>query len=71
MTCSNETNQWLARYTPSHFSISKGGVLELASVAIDGILLDEIVVTVLAVVEERKRRSRSSHAAASGGGGGC
>ena len=54
MTCSKETNQWLARYTPSNFSMSKGGVLELASPAVDGILLDELVVTALAVVQERK-----------------
>lgn len=67
MTCSNEINQWLARYTSSNFSMSKGGVLELASPAVNGILLDEIIVTALAVVQERKRREGASSAAAAGG----
>lgn len=60
MTCSDETNQWLARYRSSKFSLSKGGVLELASPAIDGILLDEVVISALAVVEERKRTERAA-----------
>lgn len=66
MTCTDETDQWFARCTSSHFSLSKGGVLELASPAVDGILLDELVVTVLAVLQERKRRERSSSAASGG-----
>ena len=55
MTCSDESNQWFARYMASHFSLSKGGVLELASPSINGILLDEIVVTVVRRVEGRRR----------------
>lgn len=51
MTCSNETGQWLARYS----SKSKGGVLELAGPMVDGMLLDEIVVSALAILQEAKR----------------
>ena len=58
MTCSNETNEWLARFLPSSFSLSKGGVLELASPAVDGFLLEEIIMTALAVMQERKERRR-------------
>ena len=51
ITCYNQTGQWLARYKPS-----KGGLLELASPAVDGALLDELVVTALGIVQEAKRR---------------
>lgn len=68
VTCSNETNQWLARFSPSSFSLSKGGVLELASPAVDGILLDEIIVTALAIMQERKRRQHSSSSASGANG---
>ena len=37
MTCVNATNQWLAHYKPSRFSLTKGGVVELASPAVDDI----------------------------------
>lgn len=53
MTCFNESNQWLARFTVSGGFFIKTGVLELACPEVDGNLLDEIVISFLAYGEER------------------
>lgn len=55
------TNQhWLARFKPESLSEKKPGVLELAGPGIGGVLLDELVVTLLAVVQEGKRREAAA-----------
>lgn len=63
LTCSNEAKQWLARFEPAGFSMTKIGVLELAGPAVDGALLDELVITALAVVQEEKRRKSATDTA--------
>lgn len=71
MTCSIDngsstnakTDQWLARYKQSTWSMSKVGALELASPAVNGILLDEIVVSAVALVEEQQRNADAAGAA--------
>ena len=65
LTCFSNatTNQWLARFKPESLSAKKPGVLELASAAVGGVLLDELVVTLLAVVQEGKRREAAAEGA--------
>ena len=57
--------QLVARFEWNHLAISKSGTMEVSS-AVQGVFLDEVVVSGLGMYEMQRRRSGSS----SGGNGG-
>ena len=64
----NQKKEWIARFDASLFAMSKQGKLHIVNGGINGVALDEIVVSGCAMVQhERRRRAASS----SGGGGGA
>lgn len=59
----------IARFEPTAFATRKVGKVELWSARVQGVLLDEVVVSVMAIVElERRRRANNSGAGAGVGG---
>lgn len=66
----NQRKDWIAKFDASLFSMSKTGKLHVVNGAINGVALDEIVVSGAAMVQHERRR-RSSSGAAGGGGGGA
>ncbi|KAL9003255.1 MAG: hypothetical protein Q9188_003870 [Gyalolechia gomerana] len=62
----NGRKEWIAKFDASLFSMSKTGKLHVVNGSINGVALDEIVVSGTAMVQHERRR----RAASSGGGGG-
>ncbi|KAL8827582.1 MAG: hypothetical protein Q9170_006957 [Blastenia crenularia] len=62
----NTKKEWLAKFDASLFSMSKTGKLHIVNGGINGVALDEIVVSGCAMVQHERRR----RAASAGGGGG-
>ncbi|KAL8716695.1 MAG: hypothetical protein Q9225_005993 [Loekoesia sp. 1 TL-2023] len=65
----NQRKEWIARFDASLFSMSKTGKIHVSNGGINGVALDEIVVSGCAMVQHERRRAASS--SGGGGGGGC
>ena len=72
MICLDQQEKVCAKFENSMWALQKDGKFEVGP-SVNGVLMDEVVVTGLAMLEARRRQSRSSagaSAAAGGGGGG-
>lgn len=68
MICLDQQEKVCAKFENSMWAWQKDGKFEVGPF-VNGVLMDEIVVTGLAMLEARRRQKRQS--AAAGGGGGC
>ena len=67
MLCLDQREQLIARFSSSNWAMKKDGKIEL-SPGVQGVLMDEIVVSGFAMIEHKIRQSRASAGAAGGGG---
>ena len=68
MICLDQQEKVCARFENNAWALQKDGKFEVGPF-VDGVLMDEVVVSGLAMVEARRRKS--SNSAAGGSAGGC
>lgn len=69
MLCLDNREQLVAKFESSNWAMKKEGKLELGA-GVEGILMDELVVSGIAMVEHRRRKKNASSSAAAGSAGG-
>ena len=69
MICLDQQNKVCAKFQNSMWALKKDGKFEVGPF-VDGVLMDEVVVSGLAMLEARRRRAAASSGGAGGGGGG-